>query len=138
MPSDPQFERTRRFATAEVKRVLGIADPTTDRLFAKARIVLGTERATQCLELARLAPLSRRWVPTSAIASLIAGTLDLGHEWWSRIHRELGEGLQWATLGSPDALLDKGHGDEPNEDGGSCLAMLGRWVADDAADKRWG
>jgi hypothetical protein len=138
MPSDPAFERTRRFAAAEVKRVLGIPEPTTDRLFAKARTVLGPERTTQCLELAREAPLSRRWVPTSAVASLTAGTLDLGPEWWSRNHLELGGDLQWASCGTPDALLDGGRGDGGDEDGASCLATLARWIADDAADKAWG
>lgn len=42
------------------------------------------------------------------------------------------------TRGAPDTLLDAGHGDEETEDSGSCLALLGGWIADDAADKEWG
>lgn len=138
MPTDPDFERTRRFAMGEVRRVLGIADPTVDRLFAKAKSVLGPERTTECLELARLAPLTRRWVPTAAIAGLVAGTQSLGTEWWIAEHQELSRALVWEGLGKPDALLQAGHGDPKTEDGGSCLAELGRWISDDAADKEWG
>jgi hypothetical protein len=138
MPADHDLERTRRFAIGEIKRVLGITEPTVDRLFAKARTVLGQDRASQCLELARLAPLSRRWVPTSAIASLVAGTQSLGAEWWTRQHEELTAARTWEGLGTPEALLGAGHGDPSTEDGGSCLALLGRWISDDAADKEWG
>jgi hypothetical protein len=138
MPGDSDLDRTRRFAAGEVKRVLGIVDPTADRLFAKARTVLGVERAHRCLELAQLAPLSRRWVPASAIAALVAGTADLGAEWWTRPHEELTERRQWTARGVPDALLAAGHDDPETDDGGSCLAVLGGWIADDAADKQWG
>ena len=138
MPGDSDLEHTRRFAAGEVKRVLGIVDPTADRLFAKARTVLGADRASRCLELARLAPLSRRWVPTSAIAALVAGTADMGPEWWTRSHEELAENRLWTERGIPDRLLTVGHDDPKTEDGGSCLALLGGWIADDAADKQWG
>lgn len=138
MASDPDFERTRRFALAQVKRVLGIAEPTTDRLFAKARTVLGQDRATQCLELARLARLSDRWIPVSAIAALVAGTQSLGPEWWSSQHEALTPTRTWESLGIPEALLAAGHGDPATEGGGSCLALLGLWIADDAADNEWG
>jgi hypothetical protein len=138
MMSDTSFGSTRRFALGEVKRLLGILDPSADKLFSKARTVLGADRANRCLELARLAPLTRRWVPASAIASLIVGTLDLGPEWWTRQHEELTADRLWEVRGTPDGLLDAGHGDEEREDSGSCLALLGGWIADDAADKEWG
>ena len=138
MPTDPDFERTRRFAVGEVKRVLGMTEPTVDRLFAKAKTVLGPDRTSECLDLARLAPLTGRWIPTAAIASLIAGTLSLGPEWWTAKHEALTAALTWEGLGKPDALLKVGHGDPATEDGGSCLALLGGWISDDAADKEWG
>jgi hypothetical protein len=138
LASDADFERTRRFALAQVKRVLGIAEPTTDRLFAKARTVLGQDRATQCLELARLARLSDRWIPVSALAALVAGTQSLGPEWWTSQHEALTPIRTWETLGIPEALLAAGHGDLATEDGGSSLGLLGFWIADDAADNEWG
>lgn len=138
MTSDIGLESTRRFAAAETKRVLGIVEPTVDRLFAKARTVLGQDRANQCLELARLAELSRRWVPTSALASLVAGTQALGQEWWTQPHEELAPDRLWVATGIPDKLLSAGHGDRDPEDGGSCLAQLADWISDDAADKEWG
>jgi hypothetical protein len=136
--SDADLDRTRRFALGEVKRLLGMTEPSVDRLFAKARTVLGHDRANRCLDLAKLAPLSNRYVPTSALASLVAGTTDLGADWWTRNHEELTQARSWASLGTPDALLAVGHSDPELEDGGSCLAELGAWIADDAADKAWG
>ena len=138
MTSDTDLERTRRFSLAEVKRLLAMVDPNADKLFAKARTVLGAERAARCLELARLAPLTGRWVPTSAVAQLVVGTMDVGADWWARPHEELDASRVWAQTGTPDALLESGHGDAETEDGDSCLALLGRWIADDAADKEWG
>ena len=138
MPPDQIFEKTRRFSMGEIKRVLGMPEPTVDRLFAKAKTVLGPERTTQCLDLARMAPLTRRWVPTAAIAALVAGTQTLGTEWWVAQHEELSTTLVWEAKGMPDALLTAGHGDPKIEDGGSCLAELGGWICDDAADKEWG
>ena len=138
MTSDTDLERTRRFSLAEVKRLLAMVDPNADKLFAKARTVLGAERAARCLELARLAPLTGRWVPTSAVAQLVVGTMDVGADWWARPHEELDASRVWAQTGTPDALLEAGHGDAETEDGDSCLALLGRWIADDAADKEWG
>ena len=138
MASDSDFEKTRRFATGTVKRVLGIAEPTTERLFAKARTVLGQDRAGQCLELAGLARLSDRWIPVSALAALVAGTQSLGPEWWSRQHEGLTPTRTWEKLGIPDALLAAGHGDPATEEGGSCLGLLGLWISDDAADGEWG
>ena len=138
MPTDPIYEKTRRFASGEVKRMLGMTEPTVDRLFKKASGVLGQDRATQCLELARQAPLTRRWVPTAAIASLVVGTQTLGLEWWGRKHEEMTDALAWVEMGIPDKLLAAGHSDPATEDGGSSLAMLGSWISEDAADKEWG
>ena len=138
MPGDTDLERTRRFAMAQVKRVLGMADPTVDRLFAKARTVLGQDRANQCLELAKLARLTDRWMPTAALASLVAGTQTLGVEWWTRQHEVLTPTRTWDAIGVPEALLNAGHGDPATEDGGSSLPLLGLWISDDAADKEWG
>jgi hypothetical protein len=138
MAGDPDLERTRRFSALEVKRILGLTEPTADRLFAKARAILGQDRANQCLELAKLAPLTRRHIPISAIASLVAGTSDLGPEWWSSSHKELTVDREWKDLGAPNKLLAAGHADPETEDGGSCLALLGQWISDDAADKAWG
>ncbi len=138
MTAEADFDRTRRFSAGEVKRLLGLTEPTVDRLFANARAVLGQERADQCLELTRLAPLTRRWVPTAAIAALIVGTTELGQEWWTRPHEELAPSLLWAVRGVPDNVIAALSIDPELEDSGSCLAALGSWIADDAADKEWG
>jgi len=138
MPTDPNLDRTRRFSVAEVKRILGLAEPTTDRLFTRARAVLGQDRAGSCLELARLAPLTRRHIPTSSIASLVAGTAELGPDWWTTSHQEFTPERSWLPLGTPDAVLAAGHADSEKEAGGSCLSDLGSWIADDAADRDWG
>jgi hypothetical protein len=138
MTVDAEFDRTRRFSAGEVKRLLGLTEPTVDRLFAKARTVFGQDRADRCLQLARLAPLTRRWVPTSAIAALIVGTTELGREWWTRPHEELAPSRLWSVRGVPDTILWSGRVDPELEDSGSCLAALGGWIADDAADKLWG
>lgn len=88
-------------------------------------------------------PLSRRWVPTGAVAGLIVaglivGTLELGQEWWPRAHKELADNLQWSVLGVPDAVMMSMKVDQEIDDSGSCLAALGRWIADDAANGKWG
>jgi hypothetical protein len=100
--------------------------------------MLGQDRANQILDLAKMAPLSNRYIPTSALASLLVGTADLGPEWWMRNHEELSEAREWEPRGTPDALLNAGHSDPEIEDGGSCLAELAGWIADDAANKAWG
>ena len=138
MTIDADFDRTRRFSAGEVKRLLGITEPTVDRLFARARAVLGQDRADRCLQLARLAVLTRRWVPTSAIAALIVGTAELGREWWAQPHQELAPSRLWSVRGVPDTILWSVRVDSEMEDSGSCLAALGGWIADDAADKQWG
>jgi hypothetical protein len=72
MSSDLQVDRTRRFSAADVRRLVGITEPSADRIFGQARVVLGRDRADHCLELARLAPLSRRWVPPGPSRRLVA------------------------------------------------------------------
>jgi hypothetical protein len=138
MAGDPDLERTRRFSASEVKRIVGLTEPTADRLFAKCRTVLGQDRANQCLELAKMAPLTRRHIPTSAIASLLAGTTELGADWWAAPHRELTFEREWIDRGAPNKMLAAGHDDPKTDEGGSCLSLLGEWIADDAADKAWG
>ena len=138
MAGDPDLERTRRYSVAEVKRIIGLAEPTADRLFAKCRAVLGQDRANQCLELAKLAPLTRRHIPTSAIASLLAGTTELSPEWWSSSHKELTFEREWTNRDVPNKVLAAGHSDLETEEGGSCLALLGEWISEDAAVKAWG
>ncbi len=138
MAGDTDLERTRRYATGEIKRILDVIEPTADRLFARARTVLGQDCANWCLDLAKEAPLTRRWVPMAAIASLVAGTQDLGLDWWTRVHEELADSRLWVGQGVPETLLNVGHGDPETEDGGSCLAVLGEWISDDAANKEWG
>jgi hypothetical protein len=138
MTIDPDFDRTRRFSAAEVRRLLGVTEPTVDRLFVKARTVLGPERTDLCLNLAHQAPLTRRWVPTAAIAALIVGTAELGREWWARPHEELAPSLLWAVKGVPDNVLTSLRTDPELEDSGSSLAALAGWIADDAANKKWG
>jgi hypothetical protein len=125
-------------AVEEAKRLMGLAVLTEDALFDLARAVLGQERGARCLELARLAPLTRRWWATSATASLIVGTRALGTEWWSTIHRDL-TGRRWIARGTPDEYL-AANPDDPwsRRQCGSCLATLGVWVADDAANAEWG
>jgi hypothetical protein len=138
MPSDPGLDGTRRFAAGEVKRILDLPEPTVDRLFARAQKVIGQDHATRCLELARLAPLSHRFVPTSALAALVAGTEALGPEWWVTPHEEIGWDETWTSLGTPEALLASGRSEYGADDANSCLAELARWIADDAADRQWG
>lgn len=138
MTSESDLERSRKAAIAEVERLLGIVDPTVDRLVGVAATVLGQDRAKRSIELARLAPLTRREVPTSAIAALILGTQEIGVEWWTRPHEDLKQGGQWVERGTPDGLLESGHAEWTAEHGGSCLDRLGQWISDDAADKRWG
>lgn len=109
MTSDNDFESTRRFALGEVKRLVGIVDPSADKLFSKARTVLGADRANRCLELARLAPLTRRWVPASAIASLIVGAEAAGPRRWSdnrSLTRITGKGGPRATFRGSKVRID--------------------------------
>ncbi len=58
--------------------LLGVSHASTEYLFALASEVLGPSRTERCLELSRLARLSRRWAGTAAVAEFIAGTRLLG------------------------------------------------------------
>ncbi len=137
--SGSRVDSSRKHAMAEVERLFNILDPTVDRLLEEASEALGHQRAARCLDLARLAPLSRRAAATSAIAGLIVGTRDLGLDWWTLPHEVMLADRRWETKGTPDALLEAGHpDDDAREDGGSSLERLGNWVADAAADARWG
>lgn len=78
-------------------------------------------------------------MPTSAVAELIVGGRALGIQWWSQSHEGWNVGGGWTDRGTRDALLAAGHDRMARqEDGGSCLALLGQWVSDDAADAQWG
>lgn len=139
MEGRDRIDQSRRIAAGEAKRLLGLAVLTEDALFELARTALGMERAARCLELAKLAPLTRRSVGTSATAELIVGTRALGAEWWSTVHRDLAADRRWIARGTPDELLAARQEAFASRDhAGSCLATLGRWVADDAADAQWG
>jgi len=139
MSENRSLERSRQLAAAEARRLLGISELTQEALFELAGEVLGHARAQRCLELAFLAPLSRRSIPTSAVAQLIVGTRAVGPEWWSRMPETWVADLRRVHTGTPDALLTVGHDVlNSDEDGGSCLAALANWVADDAADAQWG
>jgi len=89
----------------------------------------------QCLDLARLAPLTRRWVPTSALAALVRGRRvwgDCGSPSTRSYRRPCMGG--WVSRRAADrGARRSGHGRC-----GSCLAQLGRWISDDAANKEWG
>lgn len=101
--------------------------------------MLGPERGARCLELARHARLSRRWLATDAVAQLVVGTETLGLEWWSRPHFVMADFDDWEDRGAPDGLLAAGQ--DPGGDDrwcGSCLGTLGSWISEDAADAQWG
>jgi hypothetical protein len=138
MPKLPDPETVRADATAEVRRLLGI-EPTVDALLSVAYGELGENRAGRLLELARLAPITRRDWATAAIAQLVLGTRDLGLDWWTSPHEDLIKAGQWESRGTPDGLLEAGHASWATiEWGGSCLERLGWWIADDVSDRRWG
>ena len=134
--SDPDAARPN--AIAQVSRRLGI-EPTVEALLDLSRRELGEGRATRLLELARLAPLTRRNWATAVIAQLILGTRELSLEWWATAHEEQVMARQWDSRGTPDALLEAGHASSGGREiTGSCLDQLGCWIADDVSDKRWG
>jgi hypothetical protein len=130
-----------------VSELLGLSDLASQSLFDLATEILGPSRADRCLDLSRLAPLSRRWAATGAVAELIAGTRLLGEEWWGRTHHEMvvdhrtsPHSVLWEARGSPGARLGLPDGTSApgkwrNE---TVLEALGYWIQDDAADFEWG
>ncbi len=139
---------TRQRATEMLSALLGISHVSTDSLFDLASEVLGQSRTERCLELSRLARLSRRWAATGAVAEFIAGTRLLGETWWGRPHlamvidNNLGgqrRMIRWEDRGTPDAHLAR---PEPRPERGvhgpTILESVGYWIQDDAADRQWG
>ncbi|MCG5214084.1 hypothetical protein [Streptosporangium sp. KLBMP 9127] len=112
-----------------VNDLFGEEQPTGGALVGEARAALGAERTARCAELARWAPLTRRSAELASLASLLVGTRDLGSGWWER-----GRGVK---LPAPDEVLATSTAIEPWTDL-TVLEMLAAWIADDAADARWG
>ncbi|MEV5407685.1 hypothetical protein AB0K60_02445 [Thermopolyspora sp. NPDC052614] len=120
-------------ARTEARRLtlllLGEEHPTAAELFRQGRAVLGPGRTAMCGRLAGGAPLTRRSAELAAIAALVVGTRDLGMRWW----RDSREG----KLPAPDEVLAANTAIDPWTDL-TVLEMLATWIADDAADERWG
>jgi len=127
-----RYQETRTRGRAILAVHLGIDEPTVPVLLAMAREVLGPDRAQRCVEHARQIKLTRRYHGLAAIASLIAGTRQLGQTWWSRTHvppvdstnapaRQLAPDERLASSTSVDGMWPP------------TLIELGYWVADDAA-----
>src|SRR5215471_14868303 len=72
----------RQRATEMLSVLLGISHVSTENLFDPASEVLGPSRTERCLELSRLARLSRRWAATAGLAEFMADTRLLGETWW--------------------------------------------------------
>lgn len=132
-----------------ISAVLGISEVSAESLFDLAAEALGQPRAGRCLELCRLAGLSRRSAVTSAVAELIAGSRQLGEAWWGRPHHEMVTGhapadgnrrvIGWEDRGTPDArLAQPGLAPEPGIYRPAILENVGCWIQDDAADLQWG
>lgn len=120
-------------ARVEARRLtlslFGEEHPTAARLFEHARAALGPGRTALCARLAKGAPLTRRSAELASIAALVVGTRDLGMRWW----RDSREG----KLPVPDEVLAANTAVDPWTDL-TVLEMLATWIADDAADERWG
>ncbi len=138
---------THRLAREMVSEFLGLSDLSTDALFHLATEVIGLARSNRSLELSRLAPLSRRWAATGAVAEFIAGTRLLGVEWWIRPHDEMvfhhESGLRssvcWEDRGTPDEYLSRNENVPiPGTYQRTILETLGDWIQDGAADFQWG
>lgn len=123
-------------AARQARELLGVTDLSTTTLFSVAGSVLGEPRSATCLRLARHVRLTRRAHATSAVAQLIVGTRALGIEWWSRVHQDLSAQATWLDRGTPDERLMAAVPSAREAE--SILSSLGDWIADDAADARWG
>lgn len=139
---------SRQRAAEMLPALLGIPHASTESLFELASDVLGQSRTGRCLELARLARLSRRWAATGAVAEFIAGTRLLGEAWWRTPHLEMVIGanpgvqrrvIRWEDRGTPDAYLARPQPPpKPGGHGPTILERVGCWIQDDAADLQWG
>jgi hypothetical protein len=137
----------RQRATEMLSVLLGISRASTENLFDLASQVLGPSRTERCLDLSRLARLSRRWAATAAVAEFIAGTRLLGQTWWERPHLEMVIGkdrgaqhrvIRWEDRGTPDAYLARPQPPDHGVRGPTILESVGYWIQDDTADHQWG
>ena len=131
------MQRTRVQALADIGRVLGLPGYSNEALMARAAIVLGQERADRCAQMVEWASSDRRWSAMSAIAALVAGTDQLGRDWWSQ-PLAASTFLRRPAAATPDDLLATGHVPGGDRDAGSCLPDLANWIMDDATDAEWG
>ncbi|GAA2673119.1 MULTISPECIES: hypothetical protein [Nonomuraea] len=122
-------EDARTEARRVINNLLGEQRPTAATLIADARATLGDERASQCLELALGASLTRRSAELSSIAALVVGVRELGDSWW--------ENERGGKLPAPMEVLRTSTAIDPWTDL-TLLEMLAAWIADDAADALWG
>lgn len=130
------LSKTRQDAERQARTLLGIDDLGTDALFRLAETVFGQQRSSRCLELARMARLSRRADATSSVVELIVGTRDLGAQWWSRAHEDMTAPAKWDDRGTPDHLLARMLSRLIEAE--TLLRQLASWISDDAADALWG
>ena len=131
-----QVELARKRGVSQVHDLLGITEPSVEKLLDAARAVLGDKRTGRCHELIRVVPLSRRADAASSIASLLVGARTLDPEWWTRPHAEMELDGSWVERGIPEDVLATEQFDRNEYE--YCLQCLCYWVEDDAADARWG
>jgi hypothetical protein len=122
-------EDARTEARRVVQNLLGEERPTAEALIRHARRELGAERTVRCLDLALGASLTRRSAELASLAALVAGTRDLGGQWWDRPRGD--------KLPAPEEVLRTAAAIDPWTDL-TVLEMLAAWIADDAADTLWG
>jgi hypothetical protein len=126
---EARAEDARTQARQLIRDLLGDERPTAGALLSHAAETVGEARTQRCAELARWAPLTRRSSELASIAGLVIGTRELGAGWW--------ESGKEGKLPAPDEALAAGTAIEPWTDL-TVLEMLAAWMADDAADARWG
>lgn len=136
-PEADRFADTRAAGRAILAEHLGLDAVTVPSLLDLARATLGKKRSDRCVELARGFRLTQRYQGLSAIASLVAVTLHLGEEWWSRPHRDPVTSPLDDAGPTPDehlteaASIDAGTWPPP-------LVEIGWRTADDVAVDLWG
>ncbi|MBG0818028.1 hypothetical protein [Planomonospora sp. ID82291] len=126
---EARAEDARTEARRLIRDLLGEERLSAAALVREAETALGAERVARCVELARGAPLTRRSAELASLAGLLVGTRELGARWWERARG--GKPL------TPDEVLGSATAVEPWTDL-TVLEMLTAWIADDAADRRWG
>lgn len=126
-----------------VAELLHLTDLNPAALFGLAAETLGASRSGLCVELTRLAPLSRRSMAVSTVATLILGTQALGESWWTTPHEQMViepdlRSIRWEDRGLPDSLLASSDGPTVEETRSTSLGILRDWISDDVANDRWG